>query len=283
MKYIVHRGIKLPLVGVGTYRMGEDNSLKNKEVDAICYAVSRYEMTLIDTAEMYADGESEKVVAQAIKGYDRKKLFIVDKILPENAEKNLYESCCRQSLKRLETDYIDLYLLHWRSNVDLQKMVDEMEKLKSAGLIKEWGVSNFDCDDMSELLSCKNGKNCFANQVMFNVCNRGIEYDLIPFCKKSDVLIMAYAPIGHKDSERLLISENEAIKRLSQSEDKTPESLMLSFTIINDNVISIFKSTERNHIDNDMKNVFEPLKQETLDIINSVFPPPYKKIPLEKR
>ena len=282
MEYIIHRGVKIPLIGFGTYRLGDNEKDLEKELNTYNYGIKNYDMTLIDTAEMYGEGKSETVVGKIIKEYDREKLFIIDKILPENAQKGLYEGSCRRSLKLVGTSYFDLYLLHWKSNVDLQEMVYEMEKLVKLGLIRRWGVSNFDTSEMEELFKCDKGSNCFCNQILYNIGVRGPEYDLIPWCKVHDVLVMAYSPLYNNSIDRVKYTSDEVIKDVALNEDKTPESLMLSFVIRNRDIATIFKTASIDHLNNNMKNVFKKIDKSDLEKLESKYQKPNQKTILLK-
>lgn len=277
MKYIKFKDIVLPLIGFGTWTIGDKKEDKEKEINAFVYGINKYEMTLIDTAEMYGSGKSEKIVKYVIEKYDREKLFIIDKILPENAVKGKYLECCINSLKRLGTDYIDLYLLHWRSSVDLQTMVNEMEQLVSLGYIRQWGVSNFDVEDMKELFKCKNGNKCFCNQVLYNIGVRGPEHKLIPWCKKHNVLFMAYSPLFNNTNNRENITLRNEFIQIAKREDMTPESLMINFVIRNKDIVTIFKTSNIEHLDNNMKNVFKSVSLKSMKAIKKLFPKPKEK------
>ena len=231
---------------------------------------------------MYGNGKAEKVVGEIVKKCDRKKLFIVDKILPDNAKKGLYEESCRRSLELVGVDYFDLYLLHWRSNVDLKNMIEEMENLVKMGLIRHWGVSNFDVDEMEELFSYPNGDKCFANQILYNVLERGIEFDLISWCKNHHVLLMAYSPLCNNKKDREKVSNDKRFIELAKSHDQSAESLMLSFVIRNNDFITIFKTSDKNHLDNNMQNVFLEMDDNVRKEIDALYPAPKQKIPLQK-
>jgi len=181
-------GETVPALGQGTWYMGERGGNAAQEADALRLGVD-LGMTLIDTAEMYANGGAEEVVARAVTGI-RDKVFIVSKVLPQNASRSGVASACERSLKRLKTDMIDLYLLHWRGGYDLAETVGAFEVLKAAGKIRHWGVSNFDTDDMEELPD-----GCAANQVLYHPDSRGIEFDLLPWCARNGIPIMAYSPL----------------------------------------------------------------------------------------
>ena len=280
MEYLTHRGEEIPLIGFGTYRLGENETAA--ELETLRYGVDKLGMTLMDTAEMYGSGLSEEILGSFIKDFGRERLFIVDKILPYNAEKGLYKQCCMRSLKRLGTDHIDLYLLHWRGNVELQDMVDNMEELVSLGLIRHWGVSNFDTHEMQELFACKNGQNCFCDQILYNLSERGAEYDLIPWCKAHDVLVMAYSPLCNSHYARKAVTNDALVSGIAENEGKTPESLMLSFVVRNRDIITVFKTSSTAHLRGNMQNVFYPVTDEHMSLLSKKYEPPREKYPLEK-
>ena len=189
-------GTHVPALGQGTWRMGESERAHTEEVAALKLGIE-LGMTLIDTAEMYGDGRAETVVADAVAG-QRDKIFIVTKAYPHNATRTRLPQACERSLKRLRTEVVDLYLVHWREKrTQLGETVEAFEKLRSQGKIRYWGVSNFDLSDMKELLAVKNGGNCATNQVLYNLEQRGIEFDLVPWQLEHKIPIMAYSPVGH--------------------------------------------------------------------------------------
>lgn len=265
MEYIYHRGIKLPLIGFGTWNVGDDPSKEKDEIETLLYGYKNYDMFLIDTAEMYGSGRSERLVGKFLKHLDRNKVFIVDKILPENAKEGKYLECVQRSLKNLGVDYIDLYLLHWNIvGLDLKELVNSMEELKKLGLIKNWGVSNFDTHEMEELFNIEGGKNCFLNQCLYNLKNREIEYDLLGFCGENDVLFMSYSPLLNDRKSKEEFISNPCFKEVVEKEDFTNESLLLNFVIRNKNLITVFKTSNKSHLDSNMHNVFKPLSKESL-------------------
>lgn len=282
MEFIRHRGLEIPLIGLGTWCVGDNPSMRSQEVATLLYAKEHYGMTLVDTAEMYGLGKSESVVADFISQCKRQDLFVVDKILPENAEKGLYEERLRNSLKILGCEYIDLYLLHWKAKVPLQPMVDAMESLVSKGLIKHWGVSNFDVDDMEELFACRNGSHCFANQILYNVSARGVEYDLFDWCKEHDVLLMAYSPLGDSEEYRGKIRKSKRLVEVAQKYQTSIYGIMLRFSIQKRNLVSIFKTSSILHLDENLRDVWKPLDKEDMNLLEQDFPTPTSKIPLEK-
>lgn len=281
MEYLNHRAESLPFIGIGTYRLGEDAQKAAAETRAFKSAIDDFGMTLIDTAELYGYGDSERFVGTIIKDYKREKLFIVDKILPENAKQNRYEACCRQSLARLGVEYIDLYLLHWDTGVDLQNMVNQMQALVEKGLIRHWGVSNFDIHDMKALFRCQNGDKCFCNQILYNLRSRGAEYDLIPWCHAHDVAVMAYSPVGHNAAMRKALVDHPPVVEIARKEQKTPDSLLLSFVIHSRKIITIFKTGDIEHLKENMQNVFAPISQEDMQALSKHFKAPTCAEPLE--
>lgn len=276
------RGIDVPLLGFGAYKIGDDSSKYKEELGTLQYGYDHYSIRMIDTAEMYGQGKSESFLSSFVKGKKREELFVVDKILPDNAKKGLYVNSCMNSLKRMGLDYFDLYLLHWRGDVDLQEMVNSMEDLVARGLIKRWGVSNFDVSDMEELFRCKNGDHCFANQCLYNLSARGAEVDLIPWCNEHDVLFMAYSPIGHNKVYKRIFMESADLHEMAKEMNVSIESILLRFVLRNDDVCAIFKTSSIEHLSANMNDVFIKLSKEQLEILDSIFPKPKHKVPLSK-
>lgn len=286
MKYITIKNVTLPIIGLGSWLVGDDRQARQKEIDCFLSAVNDYGAFMLDTAEMYgknnsdmyAEGNGEEVVGDVIARSDRKKLYVVDKILPHNATEKQFGKSLEQSLKRLNTDYIDLYLLHWRSNADLQLVVDKMEKYKRDGKILNWGVSNFDVDDMEDLLKCEGGEHCLVNQILYNVTARGVEFDLLPYLKAHNIMPMAYSPLG----STLLNRKNMHPELLETCKQNgiSIETLMLAFVIRGGDVPTIFKTGSLEHLKDNMRcldidfDAYAPT-------IDKLYPSPTKKIPLE--
>ncbi len=187
-------GTAVPALGQGTWHMGEGGRREAEEVAALRLGIS-LGMTLIDTAEMYGNGGAEEVVGKAIAG-QRDRVFIVSKVYPHNASREGVAAACARSLKRLGTDRIDLYLLHWRGGHPLSETVEGFERLREAGMIRLWGVSNLDLADMKEIAALPHGAHCATDQVLYNAEIRGIEFDLLPWCRTRRMPIMAYSPVG---------------------------------------------------------------------------------------
>lgn len=267
-------GKEVPALGLGTWNMGETRSSAPQEVESIRKAID-LGMTLIDTAEMYADGRSEEVVGAAIAGR-RDDVFLVSKVYPWNASARGTAEACERSLSRLGTDHIDLYLLHWRGEHPLEETVAAFERLKSDGKIGDWGVSNFDTDDMEELFTVPGGKNCAANQVLYNLSRRGPEFSLLPWCQERGVPLMAYSPI-----EQGRILKNHELIRIAKAYQATPAQLALAFLLERDSVIAIPKSASVSRVEENRGATDLEITEEDLAALDAVFPPPTRKTSLE--
>jgi diketogulonate reductase-like aldo/keto reductase len=272
---VLSDGKRVPVLGQGTWRMGESKSARAREVAALRLGIE-LGMSLIDTAEMYGDGGAEEIVAEAING-QHQGVFVVTKVYPHNASCAELPKSCERSLKRLRIDAIDLYLLHWRERTPpLQETVDTFEKLRASGKIKRWGVSNFDVDDMEELLSLEHGHKCAANQVLYNLQNREIEFDLLPWSHTNKIPIMAYSPVGH--SGQLL--RNPTLKKIAQSHDATPAQIALAWVLRQPDVIAIPKASTEAHVRDNAGSLEIKLTKEDLTNLDREFPPPKSKRPL---
>jgi diketogulonate reductase-like aldo/keto reductase len=284
-------GERVPALGQGTWRMGENKSAHLDEVAALRLGID-LGMTLIDTAEMYGEGEAEKVVADAIDG-QRDRVFIVTKVYPHNASRTELPKACERSLKRLRIEVIDLYLLHWRERTTrLAETVEAFEKLRAAGKIKRWGVSNFDVDDMKELLSIENGTNCATNQVLYNLEHRQIEFDLLSFVYQQSTLnyqltLMAYSPVGHGRG----LLKNATLKKIAKRHDATCHAeasregwtsaqIALAWVLRQDGVVAIPKASNETHVRENAESAKIRLTKQDLAEIDREFPPPKSRRPL---
>lgn len=267
-------GRSVPALGLGTWHMGEDRAQAADEVRAIQAGID-CGMTLIDTAEMYADGGAEKITGAAIKGR-RDEVFIVSKVLPSNASREGTIEACEASLKRLGTGHIDLYLLHWRSRHPLAGTVETFEELRAAGKIGAWGVSNLDTDAMRELSALPGGKNCAANQVLYNLARRGVEYDLVPWMEERNMPLMAYSPL---DEGRLL--HRPGISQMAARLEVTSAQLALAFLLSRKNVIAIPKSAKPERIAENRAAADIRLTSDQIAELDRLFPPPRSSQPLE--
>jgi diketogulonate reductase-like aldo/keto reductase len=234
-------GEQVPALGQGSWYMGEDRSARKAEIEALQLGLD-LGLTLIDTAEMYAEGGAEEVVGEAIAGR-RDEVFLVSKVYPYNATRQGVVAACERSLKRLKTDRIDLYLLHWRGQYPLAETVAGFEALQRAGKIRHWGVSNLDLDDMRELASVPGGGACAANQLLYNLSRRGIEWDLLPWLRERGMPVMAYSPI---EQARLL--RHKGLQDLARRHGMTPARAALAWLLGQEGVMAIPKSASAAHV-----------------------------------
>ena len=263
-------------IGLGTWKMGDDSNIHQEEIDAIQFAINQG-ANVIDTAEMYGDGASEELIGEAIQSYDREKLYIISKVHPENASRDKVLTSIDNSLKRLRTDYIDLYLLHWKSQYPLEETISAFEEAKNLGKIKEWGVSNFDTSDMKHLLSLPNGHECVANQVRYNIGDRGIEYDLKPFMRENNIALISYAPIARGDKLGKNLTKSPVLLELSRKYEVDVFQILLAWNIRDGHTLAIPKSSNKLHIENNMGASNIHLTEEDIQKIDSEFPPPTTK------
>ena len=267
-------GEPVPTLGQGTWNMGEDRRRRKAEIAALNLGLD-LGMRLIDTAEMYADGGAEKIVGAAIAGR-RDEVFLVSKVLPEHATRRGTIAACERSLKRLDTDRIDLYLLHWREQeVELAEVLEAFTALVRAGNIRHWGVSNFDVEEMQELVRLPGGQAVAADQVMYNLNRRGIEHDLLPWCRRRRIPVMAYSPL---DEGRLVRSLD--LKRIAQQLGATPSQVALAWLLRQNNVIAIPKSASEAHVRENFAALDLRLGKQDLAALDHAFARPKRKLPL---
>lgn len=267
-------GEQVPMLGQGTWYMGEDQRSRAREVAALRLGLD-LGMTLIDTAEMYGDGGAEEVVGEAIQGR-RDQVFLVSKVLPHNASRKGTVAACEASLKRLNTDHIDLYLLHWRGRHPLADTVAAMEDLRASGKIRHWGVSNLDCGDMTELMAVPNGDRCATNQLLYNLTRRGIEHDLLPWQRQRAIATMAYSPI---EQARLLRAP--VLGEVAARHGASPAQIALAWVMRSGDVIAIPKATSPEHVADNRQALEIRLLDQDLADLDQVFPPPGGPVPLE--
>ena len=267
-------GRQVPALGLGTWHMGEGDASPAEEAASLRAGLD-LGMTLIDTAEMYADGGAEEVVGEAIRGR-RGEVFLVSKVLPYNASRSGTIAACEASLKRMGTDHINLYLLHWRGRHPLAETVEAFETLKAAGKIGAWGVSNFDEDDMVELLDVAEPARPHANQVLYNLARRGIEYDLLRWSQVQGVPIMAYSPL---DEGRLV--GHPVLEEIGSIHKASSAQIALAFLLTKPGVIAIPKSGSPDRVRENFRAAEVRLTSEDLRLLDEAFPPPTRKRPLE--
>jgi diketogulonate reductase-like aldo/keto reductase len=268
-------GRAVAALGQGTWRMGEGHRPAAEEAASLRLGLD-LGMTLIDTAEMYGDGAAETVVATALAGR-REDAFIVSKVMPHNAGRRGVRSACERSLKRLRSERIDLYLLHWRGGVPLAETIEAFEALREAGKIGAWGVSNFDVDDMEELAGLPAGGACATNQVLYNLAARGIEFDLLPWCRERGTPVMAYSPVGQGGG----MLASSALRTVAERHDATPAQVAIAWTLRQGGVISIPKAGDAAHVRDNARAATLALTEADRTTLDAAFPAPRRKKPLE--
>jgi len=272
-------GSNIPVLGQGTWGMGEDHTKRQAEVAALRLGLD-VGMALIDTAEMYGEGGAEEVIAEAIAGR-RPDVFLVSKVYPHNATRTGAVEACERSLRRLKTEYLDLYLLHWRGAAPLTETFDAFRSLKRAGKIRDYGVSNFDHDDMAESSNIPGGDEIVTDQVLYNLARRGIEWDLLPWCRERAISIMAYSPIDRSRSTRGGMLGNPHMKSIASRHGATPAQVALAWLLQQENVIVIPKAGQEPHVRENRAALDLRLTDEDLADLDHAFPPPRKKTALE--
>ncbi|WP_047608391.1 aldo/keto reductase [Rahnella aquatilis] len=272
-------GTTVPAIGQGTWYMGERNSDLRAEVKALQQGLDAG-MTLIDTAEMYADGGAERVVGEAISGR-RDEVFLVSKVYPHHAGGAKAIAACEQSLKRLKTDCLDLYLLHWRGSIPLHDTVAAMEKLQQSGKIRRWGVSNLDTDDMQALWKIPGGNACMTNQVLYHAAARGIEFDLLPWGEEHGVPVMAYCPLAQAGKLRHDVLTAPVMQEIAKTRGVSSAQIALAWVIRSGNVIAIPKAVQPQHVKDNAAALTLSLTEDEIARIDTAFPAPKHKMPLD--
>ena len=270
MREVEIKGEAVPAMGQGTWNMGERAGARADEVRALRRGLD-LGLTLIDTAEMYADGGAEEVVGEAIEGR-REGVYLVSKVYPHNASKQGVQDACARSLRRLKTDRIDLYLLHWPGSYPLEETVAGFEALQDAGHIRHWGVSNFDVDEMEDLVETAGGDAVAANQVLYNLTRRGIEWDLMPWCAERSVPIMAYSPI-----EQGRLDQGGALAEVAKRHGTAPYAVALAWVLRRPNVIAIPKAVQTAHVEANRAAADLVLIDRDLAELDAAFPAPKGK------
>jgi diketogulonate reductase-like aldo/keto reductase len=274
-----HGESALPAIGQGTWYMGENAALRSQEVGALQAGLD-LGLKVIDTAEMYAEGAAEEVVGEALRGR-RDQAWLVSKVYPWNAGEVDAIEACERSLRRLQTDYLDLYLLHWRGNVPLEETIRAMKSLQQQGKIRHWGVSNFDHDDMLELWQEPGGKSCLTNQVLYHLASRGIEYDLLPQCQQREMPIMAYCPLAQAGRLRQALFDDAHLKQIAQQKGISVAQVLLAWVIRQQGVLAIPKASSVAHVQQNAAALSINLTDEELSIIDRAFPAPQSKTALD--
>jgi diketogulonate reductase-like aldo/keto reductase len=266
-------GETVPALGLGTWRMGESARSRRAEVDAVRYALE-IGYRLIDTAEMYGEGGAEEVVGEALAQgpVRRDDVFVVSKVYPHNAGRRAAAAACAASLRRLRTDRIDLYLLHWRGSVPLAETVDAFERLREQGRIRHWGVSNLDVDDLEELWAADDGDRCAANQVWYSAGQRGIEFDLLPWQRRHGVPVMAYCPI-----DQGALAHSAPLAAIARARGVSAAQVALAWVLRQPDVIAVPKAVQAAHLADNLAAASIELSAAELAQIDAALPPPRRK------
>jgi diketogulonate reductase-like aldo/keto reductase len=266
-------GKTVPALGQGTWTMGDSAKRRKEEIAALRLGLD-LGMTLIDTAEMYASGGAEEVVGEAVAGR-RDEAFLVSKVMPANASRRGTVAACENSLKRLKTDRLDLYLLHWPGSIPIAETIDAFTTLKGAGKIRHWGVSNFDVGEMEDVVELPDGKEVATNQVMYNLRRRGIEFDLIPWCRRRGIPIMAYSPLDQGG-----VLRSRELEAVAARHGAKPAQVALAWLIQKTGVMVIPKAGSEAHVRENHGALAVRLDARDLAELDRAFPPPDKKKPL---
>ncbi|GAB4386392.1 MAG: aldo/keto reductase [Elainellaceae cyanobacterium] len=272
--YCLPSGRSIPALGLGTWGMGENAKQRPQEVAALKRGLE-LGMTLIDTAEMYAEGGAEQVIAEAIAG-QRQNIFLVSKVYPHNATHQGTIAACERSLQRLNTDYLDLYLLHWPGATPIAETLQAFQELKQTGKIRDYGVSNFDKAGMAAAKSAPGGEAIATNQVLYNLARRGVEWDLLPWCREHQIPVMAYSPI---EQGRLL--KNRQLQAIAQQKAATPAQVAIAWLLHQDQVIVIPKASSIDHVEQNRATLDLQLSKDDLATLDTAFPPPTSPKALE--
>ena len=267
-------GEPVPVLGQGTWHMAEDPSRRRSEIAALRTGLD-LGLSVIDTAELYADGAAEALVAEAIQGR-REEVFLVSKVLPEHATRRGTIAACEGSLRRLATDRLELYLLHWRGEIPLEETLDGFRELVHRGMIRSWGVSNFDIADMQELERLPGGTAVATDQVLYNLTRRGIEWDLLPWCRSRRIPIMAYSPI---EQGRML--RHPVLRRMARRLNATPAQVALAWLLRQELLIAIPKASTPGHVRENHGALDIRFTEEHLAELDRAFPPPDGPQPLD--
>ena len=267
-------GTTVPALGQGTWEIGDHPSRRDAEQAALARGID-LGMTLIDTAELYGDGRAERLVGEVIAGR-RDEVFLVSKVKPENASEMKMMLACEKSLERLGVDRIDLYLLHWEGRIPLEETVDAFQELVDEGMIARWGVSNLDLRTMERLVDIDGGNDCAANQLLYNLGSRGVEFDLLPWMQARDMPMMAYSPLGRGG-----LLEHPLIVDIADRHDAPPAQVALAAVLRHDGVIAIPKASSVEHVEANADALDIQFDAEDIERLDAAFPPPTHETPLD--
>jgi len=267
-------GTTVPALGQGTWEIGDDPAWRDAEQAALERGID-LGMTLIDTAELYGDGRSERLVGEVIAGR-RDEVFLVSKVKPENASEMKMMLACEKSLERLGVERLDLYLLHWEGRIPLEETIDAFQELVDEGMIARWGVSNLDLRTMERLVDIDGGNDCAANQLLYNLGSRGVEFDLLPWMQARDMPMMAYSPLGRGG-----LLEHPLIVDIANRHDASPAQVALAAVLRHDGVIAIPKASSVEHVEANADALEIQFDAEDVERLDAAFPSPTKETPLD--
>ena len=272
-RVMLPEGETVPALGQGTWKMSDVRGRRGEEIAALREGIA-LGMTLVDTAEMYGEGLAEELVGEAVEGL-RDEVFIVTKAYPQNASRERLHAACERSLRRLRTERIDLYLLHWRGGVPLAETVEAFEGLRDDGKIRHWGVSNFDTEDMEELFAA-GGERCATNQILYNFARRGAEFDLLPFLAEHKIPAMAYSPV-----EQGRLPSTGVLAEIAKARGASVPQIALAFLLRRKDLIVIPKAGSVEHVRENHRALAITLTPEEIAAIDGAYPPPRRKTPLD--
>lgn len=276
----LRNGVCMPKLGQGTWHMGEKSSREQEEIECLRLGIE-LGLNLIDTAEMYGEGGAEKVVGKAIAPFKRSDLYIVSKVYPYNAGGERMIRSCEQSLRRLGTDYIDTYLLHWPGSIPLEETISGMERLVRDGKIRSWGVSNFDLTGMQEILAQPDGGDCVVDQLLYHLGSRGVDYELLPWLRKEKIVMMAYCPVAQGGRLREVLLRNPVLREIASAHGITVIQLLLTFVLYQKDVVAIPKAATPAHVKANAETLEVELSPAELAAIDEAFPAPDRPMPLD--
>ncbi|MDF7664898.1 aldo/keto reductase [Bifidobacterium sp. ESL0745] len=274
-------GQSVPAVGIGTWHMGSEPGKHDEELKAIQAGIEAGARA-VDTAEVYGQGKSEMLVGEALQPFDRDDIFLISKVKPENASKTVMEHHLDASLKRLQTDHLDLYLYHWRGPIPLEETVAELDRLRSIGKIGAWGVSNFDIPDMQELVALPAGGNVAANEDLYNIESRGIEYDLLPWQHEQHIPLIAYSPVGglSNNLDTSMLTDPD-VRKVAARHGVSTYELLIAWAVRDGNTLAIPQTSNPEHMCANIAAAGIELTDEDLAQLDKRYPAPTHRIPLD--
>jgi diketogulonate reductase-like aldo/keto reductase len=277
--FTLRSGAPVARLGQGTWNMGVDRAARKAELAALRLGLD-LGLAMIDTAELYGDGATEELVGEAIKGR-RDEVYLVSKVVPHNATRKGTVEACKRSLKRLATDYLDLYLLHWRESEPLEETLAAFVTLEEAGLIRAYGVSNFDRDDVAEARALRGGDRIAANQVLYSLRHRGIEWELLDESRERGLPIIGYSPLGSSASARRAILGNATLRAIAARHATQPAQVALAWLLRHEHIYTIPKAASDAHVRENRGALDLELSEAELEELDRAFPPPRRKVPLQ--